>query len=132
MSSALRWGSLVRSRSLPSRPVSALTACLSMRSSPPGGRQLVRAGDRLAQLGQQPPADGGVAFGSPGVVADDEPLVVADLDFLDAQVVGGLGVAALPLERGTGLGRPGAQPLPDDVVVVTFSQPAAVFGAGEA
>jgi hypothetical protein len=51
-----------------------------------GLRQRVGAGDQLLELGQQPGADGGVAVGLVGVVADDEPLVVGDADFLDAQV----------------------------------------------
>src|SRR6266704_6992128 len=54
----------------------------SAGSIEPGFRASGKAGE---------PQDGGVAFGSLGVVADDEPLVVADLDFLDAQVVGDLG-----------------------------------------
>ena len=72
---------------------------------PLGRRQLVGAGDRLGQRGQQPLAHRSVAVGLLGVVADNEPLVVADLDFLDAQVVGDLLVAALPLKGGGRLSR---------------------------
>jgi hypothetical protein len=66
---------------------------------------LVGAGDRLLQLGQQPLAHPSVAVGLLGVVADDKPLVFADLDFLDAQVVGDLLVAALPRQGGGRLSR---------------------------
>ena len=69
-----------------------------------------------SELGEQPGADGGVALGCVGVVADHEPLVVADPDFLDPQVPGDFLVAALPGQRGPDLGGAGAELLPDDVV----------------
>ena len=69
----------------------------------------------------------GVAAGGFGVEADHEPLMVADPDFLDPHVRGDFGVAALAGQRGGDLGRSGAQFLPDDVVVITRSQVAAVL-----
>jgi hypothetical protein len=59
-------------------------------------------------------------------VADHEPLVVADADFLDPQVPGDFLVAALPGQRGRRLGGAGAELLPDDVVMVAAAQVAAV------
>jgi hypothetical protein len=50
-------------------------------------------------------------------VADDEPLILGDLDFLDPQVPGHFLIAALPGQRGGGLGGAGAELLADDVVV---------------
>ena len=97
-----------------------------------GRAQLVAAGDQLLQLGQQPLADGGVAVGLLGVVADDEPLLLGDADLLDAQVVGHLLVAALARQGRGRLGRPGAQLLADDVVVVALAEVAAVLLRGEA
>ena len=46
----------------------------------------VRAGDHRLEPVDQVGADGGVAVGGVGVVADHEPLVLADLDLLDPQV----------------------------------------------
>src|SRR6266540_3368438 len=83
-----------------------------------GRGQRVRAGDHLVEVGQHAGPGGGVTLGGVGVVADDEPLVVADADFLDPQVVGDVLVAALAGQGGGGLGRAGAQLLADDVVVV--------------
>src|SRR6266545_4341171 len=60
--------------------------------------------DHVGQPGEQPLADVCVAVGGLGVVADDEPFVVAEVDFLDAQVAGHDLVAALPGQGGGGLG----------------------------
>ena len=60
-------------------------------------------------------------------MADDEPLGLADPHLLDPQVAGNLLVAALALQGGGRFGRAGAQPLPDDVVVVATPQVAAVW-----
>ena len=49
---------------------------------------VVGAVDELLELGDETGADGGVALGAFGVVADDEPLVIGDPHFLDAQVGG--------------------------------------------
>src|SRR6266508_1427558 len=49
----------------------------SAQLGPLGRAELVGAGDRLGELGQQPGADGGVAVGLLGVVADDEAVVAA-------------------------------------------------------
>ena len=124
----LRCGSEVRSRYLPSSFASAVMAACVEAQQPAGGDaqvpvqaglggdhppQLgalalatgVRAVDELAQLVEHVRTDGGVPFGGVGVVADDEPLVLGDADFLDAQVVRDGGVAARPGQRGGGLGR---------------------------
>ncbi len=91
-----------------------------------GGGELVGAVDHLLELGQQPGPGRCVAFGSFGVVADDEPLILGDPDFLDPQVRGDLLVAALPGQRGRRLGGAGAELFADDVVVVAAAQVAAV------
>jgi hypothetical protein len=65
-------------------------------------------------------------------VADDEPLVLGDADFLDAEVTGDFLVASLSGERGGGLGGAGTEPLADDVVVPALAQVAAVLRRGEA
>src|SRR6266511_4009857 len=91
-----------------------------------GRGQRVRAGDHLVEVGQHAGPGGGVTLGGVGVVADDEPLVVADADFLDPQVVGDVLVAALAGQGGGGLGRAGAQLLADDVVVVAVAVAVAV------
>src|ERR1035438_3968935 len=96
------------------------------------GGERVGAVGLLPEPGQQPGADGGVALGSCGVVADHEPLVLGDPDFLDPQGPGDFLVAALPGQRGGGLGGAGAELLADDVMVVAAAQVAAVGLRGEA
>jgi hypothetical protein len=68
-------------------------------------RQPVGAGDHLSRWGHELFAGGGIAVGNVGVVADHEPLMLGDLDFLDSQVGGDLLVAALPRQPPRGLGR---------------------------
>src|SRR6266511_808059 len=104
----------------------------SAQLGPLGRAELVGAGDRLGELGQQPGADGGVAVGLLGVVADDEPVVLGDADLLDPQVVGHLLVAALAFEGGGRLGGARPQSLADDVVVVAAPEESAVLRRGEA
>ena len=60
----------------------------------------VGAGDQVGQLGDELLAHVPVTFGGFGVVADDEPVGVADPHFLDPHVLGDLGVAALPGQGG--------------------------------
>ena len=81
------------------------------------GAELVGALDHRLQPLDEPLAGGGVPLGRVGVVADHEPLVLADLDLLHPQVLAHLLVAALARQRGGGLGRAGAQLLPEDVAV---------------
>jgi hypothetical protein len=95
------------------------------------GAQRAGAVDHLLELGQQPGPGGGVALGCLGVVADDEPLILGDPDFLDPQVPGDLLVAALPGQRGGGLSGAGAELLADDVMVIAPAQVAAVGRRGE-
>src|SRR5207244_403667 len=83
--------------------------------------------DDLLQLGDHAGADRGVPLCSFGVVADDEPLVLGDADFLDPQVRRDFLVAALPGQGSPGLGGAGAEPLADDVVVPALAQAAAVL-----
>jgi hypothetical protein len=78
--------------------------------------ELVGAGDECGELADHDLPQRGVAFGLFGVVADHEPLVLGDLDFLDLQVVPDMLVAALPRQRGGGFSGAGAEFLPDDVV----------------
>src|SRR5208337_2428021 len=94
--------------------------------------EVVRIADQLGELGDHPGADGGVALGSLRVVADDEPLVLGDADFLDLEVARDVLVASLPGQGGFRLGGAGAELLPDDVVVPALAQVAAVFRGGEA
>ena len=94
-------------------------------------RQPVRAGDHRLESGDEVRPDGGVAVGGVGVVADQEPLVVADLDFLDPQVRGHVLVAAGPGRRRAGLRGAGAQLLTQDVAVPAGGQVAAVLLRGE-
>jgi hypothetical protein len=63
---------------------------------PPACGQGVGAGDQRLQLADHHLAQRGVAVGGLGVEADDEPLVVGDLDLFDLQVVGHQLVAAGP------------------------------------
>jgi len=79
--------------------------------------QRVRAGDQLLQLAEHQLAQRGVALGGLGVEADDEPLVVADLDLFDLQVVRDRLVAAGSGQRRLGVGGAGAQLLAEDVAV---------------
>jgi len=76
-------------------------------------------------------ADGGVAIGGLGVEADDEPLVLGDLHFLDLEVPGDVLVPALAGQGGAGFGGAGAELLPDDVAPAAFRQVAAVLCRGE-
>jgi len=69
----------------------------------------------------------GIAAGGFGVEADHEPFMVADPHLFDPHVPGDVCVAALAGQRGLDLGRSGAQFLPDDVMVITRSQVAAVL-----
>src|SRR5439155_18332710 len=92
--------------------------------------ELVRAAGQLLELGDQAGAGLGVALGGLGVVADDEPVVVGDADFLDLEVPGDVLVASLPGQGGLRFGGAGAQLLPDDVVVPAAAQPAAVLQPG--
>ena len=90
---------------------------------PLGGGEAVGAGDELLELGDEPRADGGVAFCLVRVVADDEPVaVVAEADFLDLQVVPDGLVASLPGQGGLDLGGAGAELLPDDVPAAALHQ----------
>ena len=143
MSAAESLGSEARSRYLPSRFSSAFALDASVRSRPPGvtrryrfrpgfvemtprssGRlslaRAVRPVDELFQLGGHAGADRGVPLGSRGA-ADDEPLVLGDPDLLDPEVLRDLLVAALPRQSGGRLGRAGADPLADDVVVAALA-----------
>ena len=72
---------------------------------PLGGGELAGVLDHLVELGEHALADLGIALGGLGVVADHEPFRVADLDFLDPQILRHVLVAALPGQRGAGLGR---------------------------
>src|SRR6266508_3708406 len=63
---------------------------------PLGRAELVGAGDRLLELAQQPGADRGVTLGLLWTIADHIPLVVADADSPDAQVIVDLLLAVLP------------------------------------
>src|SRR5271170_799341 len=94
--------------------------------------ELVRTADHLGELGDHAGADGGVAFGSFRVEADDEPLVLGDADLLDLEVARGVLVAALPGQGRFGFGGAGAEFLSDDVGPAAFAQVAAVFRGGEA
>jgi hypothetical protein len=91
------------------------------------------------ELGLDPadalPAARLVAFGLGRVVADDEALrgvAVADVDFLDAQGVADLAVAAGARQRLLGLGHPGAQLHAGDVVPAGRAQVTQVALAREA
>jgi len=99
---------------------------------PLGLRQLVGVGDHLLQPRQQLGADGGVAVGGVGVVADHEPFVLADLDFLDPQGPGDVVVAAGPAQRGGRLGGAGAQLLAQEVAAAGALQVAPVLRRSEA
>jgi hypothetical protein len=90
----------------------------------------LRAG-RRRQLVHHHLAEGGVAVGGLGVEADDEPLVITDLDLFDLQVVGHLLVAARPGEGRLGVGGPRPQPLAEDVAVPTGTQVTPVGRGGE-
>ena len=99
-----------------------------------GGGEAVGAVDELFELRDELRADGGVAFGLAGVVADDEPVmvVVAEADFLDLEVVPDFLVASLPRQGGLHVRGAGAELLPDDVPAAAAHQGAPVLLGGEA
>ncbi|MFE0358673.1 hypothetical protein ACFW2K_37395 [Streptomyces nigra] len=78
-----------------------------------GPRQLVCALDRFRELGDHPLANRGVAGGLAGVETDHEPVVGADADLLDLEVVAHGGIAALPRQGGAYFGGSGAELLAD-------------------
>ena len=78
------------------------------------------------------PLNAAIASGLGGVEAEHEPVIAADLHFLDLQVVFHGGVAALPGQRGADLLGAGAELLPDDVAARAAHQRPPVLLRGEA
>lgn len=97
-----------------------------------GRGQLVRIGDDFFEPRDELPADNRVAFGLGGVVAEHEPVVGADADFLDPHVVLDGRVAALPRQGRFDLSGAGPRFLPDDVPAAAPHQRPPVLLRGEA
>jgi hypothetical protein len=103
-------GAQVRGLGLATCLVAELAGSVALALGADAGQFRLDAGDRLVAAGL-------VTGGLVGVVADDKPLVGGvQADFLDAQVIADLLVAALAGQRGLDQGVAVAHAHPSDVV----------------